>query len=756
MTTAKETPLGINVHSSFLQNCGLTINPDAAAHMGVSCDNDTYSFGSAVSSTCLNLLTWAINDAYNRGVVSKTTAGSSVYDNLISIGSGVCEALGNSKPPTYNGLDPSDAQIPSDTPTWYHEGTPATTGFSISGDTGQGQSASWLPYDMTNPNHSVTQWGFIRTWALQANNEFNWNGGTGNVADPCSPVQYKDFLNSFETCASFADYTNISACLIENAPDYLKGVYSNMNDLTSADFAGVSLSDCFGIDCITAGKVIDLSKIDRFGLPSVLLQTISKNHAKTQALNLALLSSGLSPDEVNDISTESASFITRQQEQQIYGAFLVIVGTDLQDILVPLNCKTEGLETLADLLNVRKLFPCSYKSITVPIYNTAPGPTNSKTYYPVFENEGVSPRLDNPVIVEQVGTIVPPGEPPIVPKETPPVTIEAVPVVVAPTSPVVVPPPSVEEAPAPVAPPSPPKGGGGCPAPWINITLSDGITIKAGNVKPGMLVYTKHETQDVWGDYLVTASEIVTDERWIVKFENDIEFVGTFNHRVLTDSAWTEIRDLTPGSKVMQRDGYAIVKEVAFLDHGEVVKITVQDAHTYLAEGLVSHNVKAIIYGGGCVALESYVPRAEEKLYNTHVVRQAYQLIKGHQIYLADEKSLETNIGTVVEALNELQPCVRIVTEDGTSLVCSTTAPIPTFEDGVLHAPLILGKSVGVNRNNITYWNKVVSITDVGQKFVRAIDTGNNSFWAGEVDGAYILHHNTPVTDDAGTQINKN
>lgn len=755
MTTAKETPLGINVHSSFLQNCGLTINPDAAAHMGVSCDNDTYSFGSTVSQTALRLLTWAINDAYNRGVVSKTTAGSSVYDNLISIGNGVCEALGNSKPPTYNALDPSDAQIPADTPTWYHEGTPATTGYSISGNTGQGQSASWLPYDMTNPNHSVTQWGFIRSWALQANNEFNWNGGTGDVADPCSPVQYKDFLNSFEVCAAFADFTNITSCLLENAPDYLKGVYSNMNDLTSADFAGVSLSDCFGIDCITAGKVIDLSKIDRFGLPSVLLQTIQKYHAKTQALNLALLSAGLSPEEVNDISTESSPFITRQQEQQIYGAFLVIVGTDLQDILVPLNCKTEGLETLADLLNVKKLFPCSYKSITVPVYNTTPGPTNSKTYYPVFENEAVSPRLDNPVIVEQVGTIVPPGDPPVIPKETPPVVVEAVPVVQAPTSPVVIPPPSVPEAPVPVTP-TPIASGGGCPAPWIKVTLSDMSTINAGDIKVGMEVYTKHETTGIWGNYKVTHVESMIDYRWQVKFDNGTEFIGTFNHRFLTDKGWKALNDLEEQDVVICKDDLTTkVIKVNSHDEGEVIKITIDNAHTYLTNDLVSHNVKQILGGGGCVVLESFVPHCEQQIYNGYQLQFAYQLCDEHKIYLADETTLETKVGTVVKAINELQPCVRIITEDGTSLVCSTTAPIPTKDNGVIHAPLLLGKYVGVLKNNETYWSKVVTLEDVGIKFVRGIDTGNNSFWAGETDGAYILHHNTPI-DSAEYSINKN
>jgi hypothetical protein len=410
MTTPKQTPLGINVQGSLLQGVGININPINQTYIGTSKVNPTYTFGSIVSGTCLNLLTYAINDAYVRGVVTKTPAGSSVYDDLISIGEGYCSALGNSKPPTYAAVDPSGQ--------WTGAGAPATTGYANdinpdypNNDEGQGQEASWLPYDTTNPNNAVTQWGFLRNYALQAWNEFNYNGSSpSNTA-----VSYKDFLGSFLTAKGFIEDTNVSIHAIANSGTFLKGTYSNMNDLTSADVTGVNLATAeFGQDCIKAGKAIDLSKISKFGLPSVLLQTIKKYNAISQSLTVAFLSAGLEPDEVEAIANNTIPYVTKQQEQQIYGAFLVIVGTDLQDILVPLNCKTRGLESLADLLNIKKLFPNSYMSLTVPVYNTTEGPTNSKTYYPIFENNGVSPRLKNPTIATQIGEVLPAGTPPVV------------------------------------------------------------------------------------------------------------------------------------------------------------------------------------------------------------------------------------------------------------------------------------------------------------------------------------------------------
>jgi len=148
--------------------------------------------------------------------------------------------------------------------------------------------------------------------------------------------------------------------------------------------------------------------------------------------------------------------------------------------------------------------------------------------------------------------------------------------------------------------------------------------------------------------------------------------------------------------------------------------------------------------GGGCVVLESYIPWVEPQQTNDHNVMQAYQLEADHQIWLADEITLDTFLGTVKKAITELQPCVRVTTADGTSLVCSTTAPLPTLR-GVHLAPEVLGEKVAVFKSGLSYWETVTSVESVGDKFVRAIDAHNKSFWAGEKEGAYILHHNMAI-----------
>jgi len=148
--------------------------------------------------------------------------------------------------------------------------------------------------------------------------------------------------------------------------------------------------------------------------------------------------------------------------------------------------------------------------------------------------------------------------------------------------------------------------------------------------------------------------------------------------------------------------------------------------------------------GSGCVVLESYIPQVEARIWNGRQVKQAWQLRAGHAISLGTgDDDINTFVGTVVANVTELQPCVRIVTKQGVSLVCSTTAPIFTKELEFVEAPELLGKYVACMASNESFWDEVVSVEEVGEKFVAVINANDTAFWAGETQEAYILHHNT-------------
>lgn len=641
--TGKQSPLGVNVLGSLLQNIGFYINPTAQSYMGINKSTEgVYSPGKIVNDTCLKWLTYAINDAYTRGYASGSdqTVDKDTYNNLLTIGQSRIAALGNSPPPTWETTDPSGVwvnQYAGNDPltpgyTTNQAGAPANSGYGFYNWTAsfdeyvpdkeqayknEGQLASWYPFLATAsgddvPNVGITQWGWIRCMALQAWNEFNWNGETIEQVDntPVNSPVYKDFTESFLTSDSFLNYSNEAIFAIEDSQTFLQGTFSNQNDLISADISGVSLSSrAFGQDLINLGNALSLSTISKFGLPSTLLQNLQTNKALTQPVILALLTSGLSQNEINQISAGNIT-PNKDQEQKIYGAFLVIIGNDLKQILITLNCKTKGLTKLADLLNVKSIFPLSYTTLTVPVYNTSPGPTNSKTYYLLFIKQELNPQLVVPKIKEIVGTIIPPEPPPL-------------------PEPVAVPTPVVEETLISAA--SPPIVQPPIPSPDIPIPP------------------------------------------------------------------------------------------------------VVQPPPTTIGSG-----------GGGCIVLDAYLPVVETRLHNGKQIEKAWQIENDFDILLANEE-LHSTKGKIIKTMIDFQPCVKIITATGIMLSCSKTAPILTKHKGYVEAPKLFGELIAVMRNNVAFYDEVVSIDDIGFKYVRVIDTGNNSFWAGDIQNSYVLHHNVTI-----------
>jgi hypothetical protein len=343
------TPLQLNCLGAFLQSSGFNINATALGYMGSSTSNTTYTTrGTVYTATVLDSLATAMSLAYAKiGTNPSTNVSQSVYNNLIAIGSASIPALGNSKPSTYTGTYTND----------------------------------------------YSKYGFLRLVALQAYNEFHINNGS-----------YSDFISTFNTCESFKNRSNKLIGSFGSSTTYLKGIFSSMSDLITSDITGVSISTLYwGQDLIATGRSIDLSTIDEFGLPSNLLRTLSVNKALTSSVNLALLSSGLTSTEITNILNGSTATIA--QEKLIYGSFNVILGSDLANVCVLLNCQTPNLNSLADLLDPKKLFPNSYTTLTVPQYNSIPLPTNSKTYYPIYF--GGQPNIRIPLLGIRLRNILP-------------------------------------------------------------------------------------------------------------------------------------------------------------------------------------------------------------------------------------------------------------------------------------------------------------------------------------------------------------
>lgn len=330
------SPLNLNCLGALIQDQGLAVPTKVYQEVGTyNKITDRVNHGNIVTGSFLLKLAESIRIAYEKiGNDPALNITPEQFMNLTNIGHSTIPLLGNSPPSTYT--------------------------------------------DAREYPQSKRRYGFLGVFAYQAWTEFYLNNGS-----------YADFLSTLSSCIAFKNKSNKVIRSLHKSQFYLDGIYSNMNDLVTADITGVNLSTFFwGQDLIRLGRALDLSNIDNFGLPSVLLKTLYKNNALTKAVNLALLTAGISPTELTNIC--NGQEVTLDQERTILAAFYIIMGPDLADVCTILNCQCPNLDTLADLIDLKKLFPYSYQSLTVPQYNSLKLPTNSKTYYLIYKDGEVN------------------------------------------------------------------------------------------------------------------------------------------------------------------------------------------------------------------------------------------------------------------------------------------------------------------------------------------------------------------------------
>ena len=172
------------------------------------------------------------------------------------------------------------------------------------------------------------------------------------------------------------------------------------------------------------------------------------------------------------------------------------------------------------------------------------------------------------------------------------------------------------------------RGGGrrSCPDPSMLILMADGSQKKAGDLMVGDLVKTYHEkdlekaaklarskslvlssgevennsqfreqlenayAKATLGEYKVEYVDIVRNVEKIKLIFDESEIICSLTHKFLVDDSWKEAKDMIIGDEV---SGKKLIS-TELIENGDVVHITVKDAHTYICEGLLSHNKRMI------------------------------------------------------------------------------------------------------------------------------------------------------------------
>jgi hypothetical protein len=167
-----------------------------------------------------------------------------------------------------------------------------------------------------------------------------------------------------------------------------------------------------------------------------------------------------------------------------------------------------------------------------------------------------------------------------------------------------------------------------CPHPDTPILVSStGETRHAGDLEVGDWIYTRHQHRDEWAQYQVAQAEPRQQPCARVDFESGRTVVVSLSHRFLLAPAaevhspaaydpapmngwihisehiagvalldaphvqqWIRVSGMAVGTAIQGWDTIDIVARITPIGMGPVVQLEVDDAHTYVAGGLLSHN----------------------------------------------------------------------------------------------------------------------------------------------------------------------
>jgi hypothetical protein len=138
---------------------------------------------------------------------------------------------------------------------------------------------------------------------------------------------------------------------------------------------------------------------------------------------------------------------------------------------------------------------------------------------------------------------------------------------------------------------------GDCVDPDVHILLADRSTVRAGDLKVGDMLHTLHDTTFVYGDFPVEYVNVLQRPKVEAMFDDGQKIIVSITHKFLTaDNKWEKISDIEIGTSIRGfEDVTKKLVSITDVGTGPVIEMVVTDAHTYISEGLISHNK---FYGG--------------------------------------------------------------------------------------------------------------------------------------------------------------
>lgn len=178
--------------------------------------------------------------------------------------------------------------------------------------------------------------------------------------------------------------------------------FPGQTSLITGNFSDLNTDlSAFAQDVVRVGAAVDWNNLVNFGNPLALLQTLKTRNGLLPCVVNACVLAGLSAATVNTISNAGAT-ADAQTTATLYVAYTTLKAEDLAQVQKVLGCTTTGLTTVADLLDLAKLFPNSYMGFVVEV--------GTQTYQ--VYSDAITLNKDLPFLGNRLNLIVPyvPGQ----------------------------------------------------------------------------------------------------------------------------------------------------------------------------------------------------------------------------------------------------------------------------------------------------------------------------------------------------------
>jgi len=185
------------------------------------------------------------------------------------------------------------------------------------------------------------------------------------------------FALGFMAVQGWINSTNTYINSAVNAQTYLGPTFTNMNALVTNQISEINPNfDGFGTDLANQGNLVNLANLPLYGTPAGLLQQIAAVSGVSggfpDIIQEPLLAAGLTAANIKTLLTGQNTVTVSEfnaLQRLAYSGLAGVQGAALTQVLSILDVTTPGITSLADLLDMTKVFPNSYTTMQTPTPN---------------------------------------------------------------------------------------------------------------------------------------------------------------------------------------------------------------------------------------------------------------------------------------------------------------------------------------------------------------------------------------------------